>query len=59
MDVDPSMDKDAKDEVVRVDLGVNYYLRKNEAKLLLNYSRFAYDDKKRNNQIIGAAQVAF
>ncbi len=59
VDVDPTMDKDAKDEVVRVDVGVNYYLRKHEAKLLLNYSRFAYDDKKPNNQIIGAAQVAF
>ena len=58
-DVDPTTDKDGKDEVVRVDLGVNYLIKKHEAKVLLDYSRFEYDDKHPNNQVIAGAQVAF
>jgi hypothetical protein len=58
-DVDPTMDKDGKDELVRIDTGVNWYLRKNEVKLQLNYSRFQYQDRDANDQVILASQVAF
>lgn len=59
LDVDPNTDKDKKDELVRVDAGLNWYVRKNEVKLQLDYSRFEYQDKEANNQVILASQVAF
>jgi hypothetical protein len=34
-------------------------LRKHEAKFLLNYSRYEYDERTPNNQVILGGQVAF
>ena len=34
-------------------------IKKQEAKLLLNYGHFAYDDKKANNEVILATQFSF
>jgi hypothetical protein len=48
-----------KDEVWVIEGGVNYYLRKHEAKLQLAYSRFEYDVSNPNNEVIFAAQVGF
>ncbi len=48
-----------KDEVWHFDAGLNWYLRKNEAKLQLSYSRFQYGSKSPANEIILAAQVSF
>jgi Phosphate-selective porin O and P len=56
--LDPAADK-GKDEVWQLDVGLNYYLRKQEAKLQLNYSRFQFDEKTANNEGVLAAQVAF
>jgi hypothetical protein len=63
---DPNSDTDLEpatptgaDELFHVDLGVNYYLQKNEAKLLINYLRYEYQDRKPNNEVVLGAQVAF
>ena len=58
-DVDTNVPGGSKDERVHVDVGLNYYLLKHEAKLQLNYSRFEYDDETPNNEVILAAQVVF
>ena len=42
-----------------MDVGLNYYLQKQEAKVLLNYSRFEYDDEAPVNEVILAAQAGF
>jgi hypothetical protein len=47
------------DEVVTYEVGVNYYISKQEAKLLLNYSRFQYQDAHPNNEVIFGAQTWF
>ena len=64
--LDPNTDTDlqpasatAADELFHVDLGLNYYLQKNEAKVLINYLRYQYQDRKPNNELVLAAQVAF
>jgi hypothetical protein len=57
--VDADVAAGSKDERVQVDVGLNYYLLKQEAKLQLNYSRFEYDDETPNNEVIFAAQVGF
>jgi hypothetical protein len=62
--LDPDTDMDlpedaAKDEFFHVDVGLNYYIQKQEAKLQLNYYRFEYDDRTPNNEVIFAAQVGF
>jgi hypothetical protein len=57
--VDIDVPAGSKDERVHVDVGLNYYLQKHEAKLQLNYSRFEYDDETPNNEVILAAQVSF
>lgn len=56
--VDPATAK-GKDEVVHVEGGLTYYIQKQEAKLLLNYGRFQYDDAKPNNEVILAAQLSY
>jgi phosphate-selective porin len=56
--VDP-MTASGKDEVWHIDAGLNYYLRKHEAKLQLSYSRLQYDTRPANNEVIFAGQVAF
>jgi hypothetical protein len=57
---DPTMTKGlVMDEVVTYEVGVNYYISKQEAKLLLNYSRFQYQDAHPNNEVIAGAQVWF
>lgn len=56
--VDPTT-AGGKDEVWHVDAGLNYYLRKNEAKVQLAYSRFQFDTRSANNEIILAGQVSF
>jgi hypothetical protein len=48
-----------KDRVWQMDVGLNYYLRKHEAKFQLSYSRFQYRTLKPSNEFIFAAQVAF
>lgn len=57
--VDTDVAAGSKDERVHVDVGLNYFIQKNEAKLQLNYSRFEYDDATPNNEVILAAQVGF
>lgn len=57
-DLDPVADK-GKDEVWHFDVGLNYYLRKQEAKLQLNYSRLQFDQKTASHGIVLAAQVSF
>lgn len=47
------------DEVWHYDFGVNYYLKKQEMKLQAAFSRFQYQDKSANSELIVAAQVAF
>ncbi|HKU38222.1 MAG TPA: porin, partial [Polyangiales bacterium] len=64
LDTDASKDLDpaksaGQDELFNVDVGLTYYLRKQEAKVLLNYYRFEYEDKTPNNQIILSAQVSY
>lgn len=56
--VDPTA-AGGKDEVWQIDAGLNYYVRKNEAKLQLSYSRFQYDTRAANNEVILAGQVSF
>jgi phosphate-selective porin len=56
--LDPAKDK-GKDEFWHLDLGLNWYIAANEAKLQLNYYRFQYQDKTADNQAILAAQVAY
>ena len=61
-DPDTSQDLKApatKDELMQVDVGLHYYLQKQEAKLLLDYYRLQYQDLTADNQLIFAAQVAF
>ncbi len=57
-DLDPLL-TDGKDEVWHFDLGLNYYVQKNEAKLQLAYQRAAYQDKTAVNELILAAQVSY
>jgi hypothetical protein len=62
--LDPDVDADlpvtaSKDELFHVDVGLNYFIQKHEAKLQLNYSRFEYDDRTPNNEVLLAAQVGF
>jgi hypothetical protein len=57
-DIDPTV-AGGKDEVWQIDAGLNYYVRKNEAKLQLSYSRFQYDTRAANNEVILAGQVSF
>jgi len=57
-DVDPAV-AGGKDEVWHVDAGLNYYVRKNEAKLQLAYSRFQYDNRTTQDEVILAAQAGF
>jgi hypothetical protein len=59
--VDQNLDpaSGGRDELVQVDVGLNYLLRKHEAKFQLNYSRFEYDERTPNNEVLLAAQVAF
>jgi hypothetical protein len=57
---DPTMTKGLViDEVVTYEVGLNYYISKQEAKLLLNYSRFQYQDAHPNNEVIFGAQTWF
>jgi phosphate-selective porin len=56
--LDPAKDG-GKDEFWHLDLGLNWYIVANEAKLQLNYYRFQYQDKTADNQAILAAQVAY
>lgn len=48
-----------KDELWHLDVGLNYYLRKHEAKLQLSYNRFQFEDATPNNELIVAAQASF
>jgi hypothetical protein len=47
------------DEVTQIDVGVNYLARSNEMKIQAVYSRFQFDQKTANNEVILAAQVAY
>jgi hypothetical protein len=62
--LDPDVDADlpvsaSKDELFHVDVGLNYFIQKHEAKLQLNYYRFEYDDDTPRDEVLLAAQVAF
>jgi hypothetical protein len=63
--LDPNSDSDqdpstgALDELWHLDLGVNYYISKQEAKVLLDYSHFGYDDATPDNEVLFAAQLSF
>ncbi|MBN1960428.1 MAG: hypothetical protein JW841_05740 [Deltaproteobacteria bacterium] len=48
-----------KDEFWHYDIGLNWYIQKNETKMQLNYYRFQYDDAEAEDQVILMAQVAF
>jgi hypothetical protein len=56
-DLDPVADK--ADEAWDVNVGVNYYLQKHEAKLQVAFQRVQYDVKAPLNELIVAAQVSF
>jgi hypothetical protein len=59
---DPNVDEDGtgnNDELWQIDAGVNWYLQGNDAKLSVSYSRYQYDTRTPNNQLIVAAQVAY
>ncbi|MDI7266376.1 MAG: porin [Myxococcota bacterium] len=47
------------DESWEFNVGLNYYIRRHDAKLQLSYSRFQFDDLTPRNEIILAAQVAY
>lgn len=49
----------AKDEFWHLDVGVNWYIVKQEARLSAVYSRFEFDDKTPNNELILAGQLSF
>jgi hypothetical protein len=57
-DVVPKTQADL-DEYWQYEAGLNYYLKKNEAKLQATYGRFEYDDKKPANQILVEVQVSY
>jgi len=62
--LDPDVDADlpesaSKDELFHVDVGINYFIQKHEAKLQLNYYRFEYDDDTPRDEVLLAAQVGF
>ncbi len=62
--LDPDVDADlpvsaSKDELFHVDVGLNYFIQKHEAKLQLNYYRFEYDDRTPRDEVLLAAQVGF
>ena len=62
--LDPDVDADlpvsaSKDELFHVDVGLNYFIQKHEAKLRLNYYRFEYDDDTPRDEVLLAAQVGF
>jgi hypothetical protein len=62
--VDPDLDGDApegnsSDEVVHYEGGLNYYIRKQEAKLQFSYSFYDFEDTASRGEAIFAAQVSF
>jgi hypothetical protein len=62
LDPDASQNLDGSsdvDEQMHIDVGLTYYVLKQEAKLLLNYYRIEFDDLDPENQLILAAQVSF
>jgi phosphate-selective porin len=59
VNLDPGTDRKERDELTTFEAGVNYLIRKHEAKLQLAASRFAYDDKDAKTIVIAAAQVSF
>jgi hypothetical protein len=59
---DPNIDEDGtgnSDELWQIDAGLNWYIQQNDAKLQISYSRFQYDQRTANNEVIVAAQVAY
>jgi hypothetical protein len=59
---DPNLDENGTgntDELWQVDAGLNWYIRGNEAKLQLAYSRLQWDDNTPGNEVILAAQVSY
>jgi hypothetical protein len=47
------------DELWQIDAGLNWYISKNDVKLQVSYSRYQYDTRTPNNQLLVAAQVAY
>lgn len=54
--IDPNTGRDS-DQMWEYNVGLNYYIRKHESKLQLNYSRFP--QARNEDELILAAQVAF
>lgn len=48
-----------QDEVTSYELGLNYYLRGNDAKLSASWSKFVFADQQNRGEVILAAQAAF
>jgi hypothetical protein len=47
------------DEMTSYELGLNYYLRGNDAKLQASWSEFVFKDQANRGDVIIAAQAAF
>lgn len=58
VNVDPEI-SGGKDEVWHMDVGLNYYVRKHEAKLQLAYGRFQYETRAAIDEVVLVGQVAF
>ena len=62
--LDPNTDADRDpgmgqlDELWHLDVGINYYIAEQEAKVLLNYSHFGYEDETPDNEVIFSAQLS-
>jgi len=57
-DLDPTL-SNGKDEFWEADVGLNYYLRKQEVKLQLAYSRMQYQTRAAANEVVLNGQVSF
>ncbi|MBI5485810.1 MAG: hypothetical protein HY905_00605 [Deltaproteobacteria bacterium] len=58
-DIEPTDANHQTDEYWQLDGGLNWFIVDYEAMLQLSYSRFQYDDRTANNQLILAAQVSY
>lgn len=56
--LDPTTAK-GRDELWHYDLGINYYVKKNQAKIQGVFQRWSYNDKKAENQFILATQLSY
>lgn len=57
LDLDPTMGNE--DELIHIDVGLNYFLKSHEMKLQAAFQRQHFDDRAANNQLIVTAQVFY